>query len=103
MPPRTSRSLSPNTMKNPKNHMQILEEDQLNLIFDYITQHHQIDSLEEVFAVQSAQQPAPQQEPAKQAPKPQAAQQAAPQPQQQPGGPACQADRAAAQAGAPCG
>ena len=34
----------------PKNHMQVLEEDQLNLLFDVITQQHQIDSLETVFA-----------------------------------------------------
>ncbi len=84
MPTKDITELVTKYYEKPKNHMQILEEDQLNLIFDYITQHHQIDSLEEVFAVQSAQQPAPQQEPAKQAPKPQAAQQAAPQPQQQP-------------------
>ena len=61
MPTKDITELVTKYYEKPKNHMQILEEDQLNLIFDYITQHHQIDSLEEVFAVQSAQQPAPQQ------------------------------------------
>ena len=76
--------------EKPKNHMQILEEDQLNLIFDHITQHHQIDSLEEVFAAQSAAAPQPAeekpaQEPAKQEVKPAApAAQTKPQPQAKP-------------------
>ncbi len=34
----------------PKNPMQILTEEELNLIFDYITLHHQIDSIEQVYA-----------------------------------------------------
>lgn len=59
----------------PKNHMQVLEIPELDLIFEYLTQHHEIESLEEVFrddkpaqkptaepeksaAVQSAQTPA---------------------------------------------
>ena len=36
--------------EKPKNHMQVLEDDQLNLIFDYITYNNQIDSIETVFA-----------------------------------------------------
>ena len=36
----------------PKSNSQVLEDDQLNVIFDYITQTHQIESLEVVFAVQ---------------------------------------------------
>ncbi|MDD3164232.1 MAG: translation initiation factor IF-2 [Oscillospiraceae bacterium] len=36
--------------EKPKNNMQVLEEQELNLMFDHITQHHQIGSLEEVFA-----------------------------------------------------
>ena len=35
----------------PKNHMQVLEDPELNVIFDYLTQHNQIESLEEVFKV----------------------------------------------------
>ncbi|MDR1735537.1 MAG: translation initiation factor IF-2 [Oscillospiraceae bacterium] len=34
----------------PKNHMQALMENELNLIFDYITQHNQIESIELVYA-----------------------------------------------------
>ena len=33
----------------PKNHMQVLETPELDLIFEYLTQHRQIASLEEVF------------------------------------------------------
>ena len=47
----------------PKSSSQNLTEEQLNVIFDYITQQNQIDSIEQVFAVQKAQ-PAPAQEPA---------------------------------------
>jgi translation initiation factor IF-2 len=35
--------------KAPKNHMQVLQEDELDFIFDYLTQHHQLESLAEVF------------------------------------------------------
>ena len=37
----------------PKNHMQVLEDPELNVIFEYLTQHNQIASLEEVFKVPS--------------------------------------------------
>ena len=35
----------------PKNHMQVLENEELDIIFEYITQHHQIASIAEVFNV----------------------------------------------------
>ncbi len=35
----------------PKNHMQVLEENELDIIFEYLTQHNQIEDLAEVFAV----------------------------------------------------
>ena len=35
----------------PKNHMQVLEEAELNIIFDYLTQHHQMETLADVFDV----------------------------------------------------
>lgn len=47
----------------PKSSSQNLSEDQLNVVFDYITKNHQIDSLEQVFAVMSAA-PAPAPAPA---------------------------------------
>ena len=37
----------------PKNHMQVLTEDELDLIFEYLTQHNQISSIEEIYAVSS--------------------------------------------------
>ena len=38
----------------PKSSSQNLTEDQLNVVFDYITKQNQIDSLERVFAARSA-------------------------------------------------
>ncbi len=40
--------------EKPKSNTQVLNEDELNVIFDYITQTNQIESLEVVFAVQPA-------------------------------------------------
>ncbi len=39
----------------PKNHMQVLEDAELDLIFDYLTQHNQVESLADVFAGGSAE------------------------------------------------
>jgi translation initiation factor IF-2 len=33
----------------PKNHMQVLEESELDLIFEYLTQHHQVETLAELY------------------------------------------------------
>ena len=38
--------------EKPKSNTQVLTEEELNVVFDYMTQHNQISSLEEVFAVQ---------------------------------------------------
>ncbi len=35
----------------PKNHMQVLTTEELDLIFEHLTQHHQISSIEEIYAV----------------------------------------------------
>ena len=35
----------------PKNHMQVLETPELDVIFEYMTQHHQVGSIAEIFAV----------------------------------------------------
>ncbi len=40
--------------EKPKSTTQVLTDEELNVVFDYITQTHQIDSLEVVFAVQPA-------------------------------------------------
>jgi len=49
----------------PKNHMQVLENNELDLIFEYLTQHNQMESIAEVFAVPAPKapekKPAPQQ------------------------------------------
>ena len=34
----------------PKNHMQVLEDGELDIIFEYMTQHHQIENIAEIFA-----------------------------------------------------
>ena len=47
--------------EKPKSNTQVLTEEELNVVFDYFTQTHQIKSLEQVFAVQ----PAPKAEPVK--------------------------------------
>jgi translation initiation factor IF-2 len=50
----------------PKNHMQVLETDQLAVIFEYLTQHNQIESIESVFA-ETYHEPKPAQSAPKQA------------------------------------
>ena len=34
----------------PKNHMQVLTDEELSIIFDYLTQHNQVESMESIFA-----------------------------------------------------
>ena len=34
----------------PKNHMQVLEDGELSIIFDYLTQHNQVKNIESIFA-----------------------------------------------------
>jgi len=67
----------------PKSSSQNLTEEQLNVVFDYLTQQHQVSSLEEAFAAEKAEEkaaePVPQPAPA---PAPQAAQPQQPQVQQ---------------------
>ena len=36
--------------QTPKNHMQVLEEKELSIIFDYLTQHNQVQSVESIYA-----------------------------------------------------
>jgi len=71
----------------PKNHMQVLEEAELDLIFEYLTQHNQVESIESIYA-EAAQRTAKPAEPAPAAaPAPAKAQQPA---AAQPGKPAAQ-------------
>jgi translation initiation factor IF-2 len=34
----------------PKNHMQVLSDEELSLVFEYLTQHHQISGIQEIYA-----------------------------------------------------
>ena len=61
----------------PKNHMQVLENNELDVIFDYMTQHNQVASLQDIFNVQPKAE-------AKET-KPKAAEQAKPTPAAKPG------------------
>ncbi len=51
--------------EKPKSNAQVLTEDELNVVFDYITQTNQIASLEVVFAVQPKPKAEPKPEPVK--------------------------------------
>ena len=66
----------------PKNHMQVLEDDELNDIFEYLTQHHQVASLEELYKVPDQPKAKPQATPAAQGNAPKAGAAPAKQPQQ---------------------
>ena len=57
--------------ETPKNHMQVLEDRELSLIFEYLTQHNQIDSIATIFA-EGAKTEEKKPEPKKQGDKPQA-------------------------------
>ena len=45
--------------EKPKSNTQILTDEELNVVFDCVTQTHQIDSLEQVFAVKPKEAPKP--------------------------------------------
>ena len=49
--------------KTPKNHMQVLEDGELAILFDYLTQHHPVDSIESIYA-DVYREPKPAQKPA---------------------------------------
>ena len=38
----------------PKNHMQVLSDQELSVIFEYMTQHHQVNNMEETLNAQMA-------------------------------------------------
>jgi len=55
--------------EKPKSNTQVLTEQELNVVFDYVTQTHQIQSLEQVFAVKPKEQPKAEPAKAPEAPK----------------------------------
>ncbi len=69
----------------PKNHMQVLEDEELSIIFEYLTQHNQVESIAEIFAdaAKAAEQPKKEQQSQSDAGKKPAQGGAAPAPQMQ--------------------
>ena len=65
MTPKEVSEVAGKYFDKPKSNSQLLTDEQLNVIFDHITQNRQIDSLEQVFA--AAKKPEPK--PAKESPK----------------------------------
>lgn len=54
----------------PKNHMQVLEDSELSLVFEYLTQHNQCATMEDLFKVPEAKPAAKKPEPEPAAPGP---------------------------------
>jgi len=48
----------------PKNHMQVLETNELDVIFEYMTQHNQVESLQDIFNVPAKAEPVKEKAPA---------------------------------------
>ena len=61
MPTKAVTQILTDYVATPKNHMQVLETNELDVIFEYITQHNQVESLEEIFKVEP-KSAAPQEE-----------------------------------------
>ena len=51
LPSKTVTEIMTEYFAPPKNHMQILETPELDIIFEYLTQRHQVATVEELFAV----------------------------------------------------
>ncbi len=54
VPTKTVTEILTEYATTPKNHMQALTEEELDLVFEYFTQHNQMDSIEELFAADTA-------------------------------------------------
>jgi len=91
MPPKDIAQIVEKFFEKPKSPAQVLGEEELNVVFDYITQTNQIASLEQVFAVQpKPKAEEPKAAPKAEAPKPQNQNKPAP---QQPAKPAPKAEQ----------
>ena len=62
MPTKAVTQILTDYVAPPKNHMQVLETHELDVVFEYITQHNQVESLEEIFKVEPKPAPAPEKE-----------------------------------------
>ena len=67
MQPKQIAQIMEKFFEKPKSNTQVLSEDELNVIFDYITQTNQIESLEVVYAVQPVAKEAPKETPKQEA------------------------------------
>ncbi len=74
----------------PKNHMQPLTDEELSIVFEHLTQHNQIASIESVYADVYHEEPAPKPEAAKQAEPPKAGGKPAPKAEKKPQSPSPQ-------------
>ena len=59
MSPKEISDIVGNYYEKPKSYTQVLTPEELNALFDHVTRHNQISSLEAVFAVKPKEQPAP--------------------------------------------
>ena len=69
--------------EKPKSNSQVLTDEQLNVLFDHITQKNQIESIAQVFATAAAPKAEPKAEPKAAEPKQEAAKQEDTKPQQE--------------------
>ena len=51
LPSKTITEILTKYATTPKNHMQVLEDGELSVIFDYLTQHNQCESMEDLFKI----------------------------------------------------
>ena len=69
LPTKTITEILTKYAQAPKNHMQVLTDHELSLIFDYLTQHNQVSSIQAIFAdTFKEKEPAKQAAPEKAAP-----------------------------------
>ena len=50
LPTKTSTEILTKYVAAPKNHMQVLTDHELSVIFDYLTQHNQVSGIQAIFA-----------------------------------------------------
>ncbi len=82
IPPKEVTEIISKFFEKPKSNTQVLTDEELNVVFDCVTQAHQIDSLEQVFAVKPKETPKAEPEAGKAQPVKQEPAKAEKQPQQ---------------------
>ena len=61
LPTKTITEILTKYATTPKNHMQVLTDDELSLIFDHLTQTHPVSGIQAIYADAYAEKPAAQQ------------------------------------------